>query len=112
MEPKKTKKLEIKKEVIANLNDQSMSWIKGGGTTGNTCPDWACHETVDEPRCQTIPYNGCPIETKVLLCPSQTCPPTNCQGTLICTSVPCTNSAAGVTGVPYVCTQSLLPHLC
>ena len=44
MEPKKIKKLVLNKEVVANLNTQAMSRIKGGKCVSEGCPgsDWFC----------------------------------------------------------------------
>ena len=67
MEPKKIKKLEIKKEVIANLDDSAMSRLKGGtddwfptgGTVCVSCNTAICpNESVYCPL-KTIGY-GCP----------------------------------------------------
>ena len=47
MEPKKIKKLEIKKEVIANLDAPAMSELKGGAITDYflTCGGFGCTDT-------------------------------------------------------------------
>ena len=44
MEPKKVKKLVLNKEIVANLNAQAMSRIKGGDCMSAGCPgsDYFC----------------------------------------------------------------------
>ena len=90
MEPKKLRKLVLKKETISVLNDYSQSKIKGGGA----CPTRLITGYVSHQEVGDCVYHHANSDQTFCICESDTHPAiSDCCGTGPCTTNPCGNSA-------------------
>lgn len=75
---KKLKKLILKKETIANLNEDEMKNIVGGYRTGLPLTCAICTTTLEKPKTYNCQTDDCPHTQPPRCCEYGCCETTNC----------------------------------